>query len=306
MGKGAKSDKDDDSLSVGFVKMEDAFDRKIGHADGKICFCLPPKVAVQIICVTVVLNAMLYIMGTYARWGAPCYHWWNYIATILTFVTGHAIRFIGIPCGIWCLLSIRKGDDMGPRVLFHFLCVLGFVCALDLFDCLCEVHDVCTGKELSGYMSCAHQWGMQSADCRATDMENVAAVEECGAVALTLSYSEEGGGPMNPITGAGAKADKEKCEAVSGCTYVKTVETEWVKPSCCADPMWDGMSIAPCNRNPHYVAATFDTTGCEKMSDLYDVGLGLVWTAVVIFMTYTVHSYRVQNGGAGLEMMPAD
>ena len=70
--------------------------------------------------------------------------------------------------------------------------------------------------------------------------------------------------------------------------------------------MWEGMSIAPCNRNPHYVAATFDTTSCQKMSDIYDVGLGVVWTAIVIFMAYSVHSYRVQNGGAGLEMMPAD
>ena len=110
---------------------------------------------------------------------------------------------------------------------------------------------------------------------------------------------------MNPITGAGVKADKAKCEA-HGCAYVKTEESEWIKPSCCSDTMWEGMSIAPCNRKPHYVAATFDTTSCQKMSDLYDVGFGLVWTAIVIFMAYCVHSYRAQNGGAGLEMMPAD
>ena len=32
----------------------------------------------------------------------------------------------------------------------------------------------------------------------------------------------------------------------------------------------------------------------------------VVAALIVIFMAYSVHSYRAQNGGAGLEMMPAD
>jgi hypothetical protein len=285
--------------------MEDAFDKKIGHAEGNIC-CCKPKLACQIISVLIVLEALFKFMGTSARWGAPCFHWWNYVATIITFVTGHALRAIAIPCGVWCLLSIRKGDDKGPQILFHFLCALAAVCALDLFVCVFEVHDVCTGAELREYMSCGHQWGMQSTDCRATDELDSAAVAACDAAALTLSYSEEGGGPFDPQDGSGAAADKAKCEAVSGCEFVQTTEEEWVKPSCCDAPMWEGMSIAPCMRDPHYIAATFDTTSCQKMSDIYDVGFGLVWTLIVIFMAYSVHSYRAQNGGAGLEMMPAD
>ena len=281
--------------------MEDKFDDKFGHAEGKICF-MQPKMACQVISVVVVLDAVFKFMGTMGRWGAPCYHWWNYAATIITFVTAHLARLIGMPVGVWCLLSIRKGEDKGVQVLFHFLLGLIAVLLMDLFVCLFEVHDVCNGPELRGYMSCGHEWGMQAAACRPVDPAIPATVAACAAADAAMSYTETGGGPGNPLTTTGAAADKAKCEGVTGCAYIKTVEADWVKPACCSAEMWEGMKIAPCNRDPHLIAATFDTASCERMSDLYDVGLGLVWTAVVIGMAYAVNSYRAQNRGAAVEM----
>ena len=285
------------AASTRAVKMEEKFDDKLGHAKGKLCF-MQPKLACQVVSVVIVLDALFKFMGTMSRWGAPCYHWWNYAATIITFATGHLARLIGMPIGIYCLLSIRKGEDKGVQILFHYLLGLSFVLAMDLFVCLFEVHDVCNGPELRGYMHCGHVWGKQAAACRAVDDTNRATVASCAAADATMSYTEQGGGPGNPLTTSGAAADKAKCEGVTGCGYVKTVAADWVKPDCCADAMWEGMKIAPCNRDPHLIADTFDTASCERMSDLYDVGLGLVWTAIVVGMAYAVHSFREQQKSA--------
>ena len=239
----------------------------------------------------VVLDALVKFISTMQRWGAPCFHWWSYMATIITFVVGHSVRLVGIPIGIWCLLSIRKGDDKGPQVLFHFLLALGFACVLDLFLCLFEVHDVCNGAELEAWNSCRHMWGTQASQCTATDPTDASAVTACAAAQLL--YDD-------------VAADTATCTAITGCGYTDVPEADRVKPVCCTDAMWEGLSITPCMGSPRVRAAKFDTTFCESFSDMWDVGFGLLWTGVVVYMTYVVHSYRVANGGAGLEMTAKD
>ena len=207
-------------------------------------------------------------------------------ATIMTFVVGHAIRVIGIPVGIWAFLSLKKGEEQGVRVLFLFLCGLAAACVLDLLVCLLEVNDVCNSIELQEFNSCSHDWGKQAMICEATDVNAPGAVGICQAAETTLIKINRAD-------------DTAKCVAAGGggiCSYNPRPEAEQIKPSCCTQGHYDLASFSPCNRAPSERDGVFDTTWCQEFSDLWDVGLGLIWTAVVLGMAYVANSARQQAG----------
>ena len=84
---------------------------------------------------------------------------YKHVATTITVVMGMSVRIVAIPFAVLGMLGARKAEDKGPRMFFFCLLGLGFVCFLDLFLCLFEVHAVCgsatTQPPARGSRSCA-------------------------------------------------------------------------------------------------------------------------------------------------------
>lgn len=242
--------------------LEQKFEKRFGSTQ-KVNACgkqIELALACQIIGVLVVLDAFMKFGSTGARWGAPCFHWESYPATIVTFVGGHLVRLIGLPIGIWVVLTLRKGGDTDKPtgILFQFLCALAAVLVLDLAVCLFEVHDVCGSEELVKFNQCAHTWGAQAHVCTA-DLATDQSV--CHAVDATLARDK-------------TEDDKAKCEKTQGCAYGEKPVADRVIPACCTDAIWSG-KFSPCGpdgdgtRAPAERSAVFDSTWCEEVSDLY-------------------------------------
>jgi hypothetical protein len=212
---------------------------------------------------------------------------------------GMSVRIVAIPFAVLGMLGARKAEDKGPRMFFFCLLGLGFVCFLDLFLCLFEVHAVCGSAELADWNSCSHDWGKNQFQCVAADTTDASAVTACAAVEAALP--QNGGGGRNRDSGV-VGPDKETCEGVAMCEYTEVPEAEWVVPECCEHEDW-AHDKGPCNRAPAERVAEFDVGGCEFFSDVYDVGLGIVWSLVLLLMAWYVNSYRVelatQDGGDG-------
>ena len=133
--------------------------------------------------------------------------------------------------------------------------------------------------------SCSHDWGKQAMICEATNVNTAGAVDTCQAAETTLIKINRAD-------------DTAKCVAAGGggiCSYNPRPKAEQIKPSCCNHEHY-AHSFSPCNRDPSERDAVFDTTWCQEFSDLYDVGLGLIWTAVVLGMAYVANSARQQVG----------
>ena len=121
--------------------------------------------------------------------------------------------------------------------------------------------------------------------CEATNVNTAGAVGTCQAAETTLIKINRAD-------------DTAKCVAAGGggiCSYNPRPKAEQIKPSCCNHEHY-AHSFSPCNRDPSERDAVFDTTWCQEFSDLYDVGLGLIWTAVVLGMAYVANSARQQVG----------
>jgi hypothetical protein len=257
-----------DEMGSAFIKLEDKFEQRFGSAT-KLSCCgkeIELRLGCQIIAVLVVLDAIMKFGTTFARWGAPCFHWESYAATVLTFVSAHIVRCVGLGVGVWVVLSLRGGKNVekATGVLFQYLVALAAVCILDLFVCLFEVHDVCHSAEIDSFNHCAHTWGIQAHVCEA----KTAVVNDqgfCATVNGNLKRDDAG-------------VDKVACESAvdadsaSPCTYKAKPAAEYQFPDCCKDPMWDG-KFSPCGtplgkRPPAERPATFDSTWCEEISDL--------------------------------------
>ena len=183
------------------------------------------------------------------------------------------------------MLGARKADDKGPRLFFYCLMGLSVVCFLDLFLCLFEVHAVCTSDELLDWNSCAHDWGKNQYHCTAVNTTDADAASACAAVEQQLAQN-------------GGDGDEAACTAVDGCQYLKMLEDDWVTPECCEHANWSA-DKGPCNRAPRERRAEFDSDHCEFISDVYDVGLGIVWTLMLFLMAWYVNAYRVELARAG-------
>ena len=251
-----------DTLREPINAIENKFDDKLGHSEKT--FCCQAKLFTEIISVLIILDAFLFFTQTFFRWGAPCFLWWNYISTTITFFMGHGTRLIAIPVGIYSLYSIRKNNSDGIGILFLFLLFSSFVSFLDAILCLFEVHNVCNSKEIEMWNDCSHEWGKQEYICINNNQECIAG--------LTYDNMER---------------DKENCIG-QGCQYIKN--TDWIEPECCKDSMW--VYHNPCQEDPQIRNKIFDTGWCENFSDLYDVGAQLFTSGILLGFTYVVHSYK--------------
>lgn len=199
-------------MGSAFIKIEDKFEKRFGSTT-KLSCCgkeIELRLACQIIGVLVVLDAIMKFGTTFARWGAPCFHWESYTATVVTFVSAHFVRLVGLALGVWVILSLRadKNAERATSVLFQYLVALSAVCALDLFVCLFEVHDVCHSTEIVNFNQCAHTWGIQAHVCEAKTTLPVDQ-QVCAAASDNLKRNE-------------AAVDKVACESAGNaaqCTY---------------------------------------------------------------------------------------
>ena len=250
---------------LNFNKIEEIYEKKLGYSENFMCCSL--KVTSQFINGFIILNSIMYYLQTISRWGAPCFLWWKYTSTIITFIMGHLTRLIGLPIGIYSCISIRKNEEKGMRLLFHYLLFLTFICIIDLVVCIFEVHDVCNSEEMIEWHQCAHEWGKQSYKC-------INSFYHICNVSLHFDSQEE---------------DKKIC-LESNCNYVDN--SYKIKPDCCYHSMWDD-SQSPCSMDSIIRPEEFDTTWCEQFSDIYDIGLGLITSVVLVGFSYIVNSYRI-------------
>ena len=286
------AEEDDASSRPLLEDFESQFTERLGTSK-KCCFCMRLSTGVQVIAVLIILGALNFFLTTFSRWGAPCYFWWKHWATTVTVVLGHTARIIAIPCCVAGLLGARKQEDnAGLRVLFYAILGLATFAALDLFLCLFEVHQVCNSAELREWNSCAHDWGKNQYACTATNSSNAAHVELCDAL------------PLQENEGVPDGEDFAACTAVLGadgapiCGYDTLPESDWVAATCCShhDGLWS-RDKGPCARAPQERVAEFDVGNCELISDIYDVGMGIVWTIILLFLARVVNSHRVELDG---------
>ena len=281
MGKGAKADTSNQPEALTpLVAFEQNFTKQMGTSE-KCCWCMTLGTGVQIIGVLVILNAFNHVMTFFQRSGAPCFFWWKNVASIITVVMGMALRWAAVPSAVMAVTGARNAEDKGPRFFFYCLLGLMFFQFLDLFLCLFEVHAVCAGGGLRDWNSCAHDWGKNQYHCIAIDATDIATVAACAAV----EQVENDG-----ITGEGG-LDWTRCDVTAGCQHVEMLEDDWVTPECCVHEDW-AHDKGPCGRAPQERKAEFDVANREFISDVYDVGLGIVWALILLLCAYAVNSYR--------------
>lgn len=252
------------TLNQPINSFEKSFNDKFGHSQ-KI-LCCNARLFTQLISSLLILDAILFYIQTYFRWGAPCFLWWNTVSTTITFMFGHGTRLVGLPVCVYAIMGVRKNKLRGTRMLFYYLLFASLFSALDVFLSLLEVHNVCNSNEIYMWNDCSHEWGKQEYNC-VTDTN-----EQC-LVGLTYDNME---------------IDKRNC-LNQGCNYIKNEYR--IKPECCGDSMW--LYHNPCSKEPVIREKVFDTDWCENFSDFYDVGVQLVTTFILFGFAYAVNSYNI-------------
>ena len=240
-----------------------SYNNKVGYKR-RIC-CFKIKTLTQLVPVLLLLDTTLFFIQTFFRWGAPCFLWWNSVATTVTFFIGHITRLTGIPICINSILRIRKDNPNGELMLFNYLLLLLAVTFMDIFFCVFEVDYVCNSNSIENWNQCSHEWGKQEYEC--------------------LNYGQP---CIAPLIFDNMKQDKEICEDAS-CDYVK--KNNRITPECCSEAEWEYHN--PCSEAPIIRPAIFDTSWCENFSDLYDIGLGILTSTLLFGFTYIVHSYNM-------------
>ena len=241
-----------------------SYNEKIGYKQNIGCFNV--KTLAQFIPIILLLDSVFFFIQTYFRWGAPCFLWWNNIATTVTFVIGHLTRVTGIPICIYSIIETRKGNSKGTKILFNYLLLLLFVTFMDLFLCILEVDYVCNSDSINEWNLCSHEWGKEQYECITNNNQNC----------------------IVPLIYDNMEHDKRICEE-AGCDYVK--KTLRIKPECCESSQW--IYHNPCKEEPVIRPKIFDTSWCESFSDLYDIGIGLLTGVILFGFTYAVNSYNI-------------
>jgi hypothetical protein len=271
------------------LQIEGKFSERLGTSEKCCGRRVSLGVGVQIIAVLALASILNHTLTSIARTGAPCYYWWKHWATTVTFAAGHAIRLLVVPHAVCGLVGARKGEERGPRLFFFCLLGLAGCCALDVVLCVFEVSEVCSSAELIEWNRCSHEWGTNQYQCTAIGGSAIDP-DQPARCAVVPQQENEG------ETGAGAQ-DFDACADVVGCQHVLTPESEWAVPACCTNEDWSHDS-GPCSREPIERPAAYDVSRCELISDLYDVGLNLIWVAMLIWFAYVVNSYRVAVAGS--------
>ena len=240
-----------------------SYNEKIGYTE-KIC-CFKVKTLTQLIPILLLLDSMFFFVQTFFRWGAPCFLWWNSVATTITFFIGHVTRLTGIPVCIYSILEVRKGNIRGSNILFNYLLLLLGSTVIDIFFCIFEVDYVCNSDSIKVWNQCSHEWGKQEYECLNLGQPCIA-----------------------PLIYDNMEHDKKICEDAD-CDYVK--KSLRTTPECCSDSEWEYHN--PCSEEPVIRSAVFDTSWCENFSDFYDIGIGILTSTLLFGFTYIVHSYNM-------------
>lgn len=76
-------------------------------------------------------------------------------------------------------------------------------------------------------------------------------------------------------------------------------EEFWVTPACCTDDTLPVEEYWPsaCERDPYPRDEEFDASNCELISDIYDIGLGLLGIMTCVVFGRWVNSYRTMERG---------
>ena len=90
------------------VNIQEKYNDKLGYTPTIGCFRV--KTLTQMIPILLLLDSVFFFTQTFFRWGAPCFLWWNSIATTITFFIGHITRLSGIPVCIYSIKETRKGN----------------------------------------------------------------------------------------------------------------------------------------------------------------------------------------------------
>ena len=241
-----------------------SYNEKIGYKQNIGCFKV--KTLTQYISILLLLDSLMFFIQTFFRWGAPCFLWWNSIATTITFFIGHSTRLTGIPICIYSIMETRKGNSKGSKILFNYLLLLLLVTFMDLFLCILEVDYVCNSDSIHEWNTCSHEWGKEEYECITNN--NV----DC----------------IVPLIYDNMESDKMKCEEAS-CNYVKKIVR--VRPDCCNSREWNYHN--PCKEEPTITPEIFDTSWCENFSDLYDIGVGILTGSILFGFTFIVNSYNM-------------
>lgn len=243
------------------------YNNKFGRNDlyKQTIYCFKLKTLTQLISILLLLDTTMFFMQTYLRWGAPCFLWWNNIFTAITFLIGHITRLIGIPVCIYSIIQVRKDKTNGLTILFNYLFLLLSVTLIDIFFCIFEVDYVCNSESIKNWNQCSHEWGKQEYECL-----------------------NQGQPCIAPLIYNNMEQDKKICEDFS-CEYIK--KNNRTTSECCNEPVWEYHN--PCSEEPIIRPSVFDTSWCEKFSDFYDIGIGILTSIILFGFTYIVHSYNM-------------
>ena len=113
----------------------------------KCCWKLSLTAGVKAICVFMGLNAIYFFVTSAARWGKPCYHWYDHWATCITFFAAHTCRVAMLVVPV----KAASGDAQSLNLFKYLLLVLVVVCLLDIFLVVFEVFDVCSSQYVLDY-----------------------------------------------------------------------------------------------------------------------------------------------------------
>jgi hypothetical protein len=219
--KVAKVEQSDSLLGV-----ESAFTEKLGTSEK--CLCCSQRTSVTSICVIMVVMALWHFtMGVYARWGKPCFMWWDHWATSVTFVVGFASRLVILPIAALTLVEIKNGASGVKylRVFFQALLVFAVLLAADVVLCIFEVNEVCESPAMDQYLACAHEWSLYASDAHADpEWNNVThatgASRVCPAVCTSAAYDFASRCDRAP-TYRGVLENRD--DRVSGCEWISAL-----------------------------------------------------------------------------------
>lgn len=246
------------------VNIQEKYNDKLGYTP-TICN-IKVKTLTQVVPVLLLLDSVFFFTQTFFRWGAPCFLWWNNVATTITFFIGHITRLTGLPVCIYSIKETRKGNKEGSVILFNYLLLLLLVTFMDIFLCIAEVDYVCNSDSIYDWNRCSHEWGKEQYECLTNNGDSCTA----------------------PLIYDNMEHDKEVCEE-HDCNYV--IKNYRVKPECCSYREWNYHN--PCKEGPVIRPKIFDTSWCESFSDFYDIGVGILTCAVLFGFSYIVHSYNM-------------
>lgn len=218
------------------------------------------------ISVLMVLFSLNFLITSFVRSGAPCYHWWKHWATFVTFVVAHVTRVCMLALGCLAVVALRKDpkSEQSARAataLFYLTTTIVAVGFCDVFLVVFEVSEVCNSQEMKEWVGCKNLM------CNTTKAWNACCLSEdaCSTCA------------QRPVAAypAGTKA----CTPTAAASFC-----EGKLPSSA-----DSQPLKP--------------SSCELLSTLYDVLLGSLSVVLFAYFVWIVHSFRIEIGlGGSLEM----